>query len=141
MTGEDNKGVVRRVIEEAFNRGRVETLDELFTADYREHQFGMPRNIEGFKASVLALRAAFPDLRLTIEEMSAENDAVWVRMTARGTHGGEFMGLPPTARKIEVAVFDMCRLEKGRITDHWGVPDRFAIMQQIGALARPSPEA
>ena len=138
MTGEQNKSVVRRVIEQAFNRGKVESLEELFTPNYREHQFGMPPNIEGLKASVRALRAAFPDLKLTIEEMSAESEKVWVRMTARGTHGGEFMGVPPTGRKIQISVFDMCRLEDGRITDHWGVPDRFAIMHQIGALSAPS---
>jgi steroid delta-isomerase-like uncharacterized protein len=137
MTGEQNKAVVRKVIEEAFNRGNVKVLDELYAPSYREHQFGMPPNMEGFKASVLGLRAAFPDLKLTIEEMSVEGDKVWIRMTARGTHGGQFMGVPPTGRKMEIAVFDMCRLEDGRITDHWGVPDRFAMMHQIGALPRP----
>jgi steroid delta-isomerase-like uncharacterized protein len=138
MSGEQNKAVVRRVIEEAFNRGNVDALDELYAPVYREHQFGMPPTMAGFKASVLDLRAAFPDLLLTIEEMTADGDIVWLRMTARGTHRGEFMGVPPTGRRMEIAVFDMCRLENGRITDHWGVPDRFAVMHQIGALPRRS---
>jgi steroid delta-isomerase-like uncharacterized protein len=138
MASDQNKAVVRRVIEEAFNQGKVEVLDELYAPGYREHQFGMPPTMEGFKGSVLGLRASFPDLKLTIEEMAEEGDMVWIRMTARGTHGGEFMGLPATGRKIEIAVFDMCRLKDGRITDHWGVPDRFAVMHQLGALPRPS---
>jgi steroid delta-isomerase-like uncharacterized protein len=141
MTDEQNKDVVRKVIEEAFNRGNVDVLDELYAPGYREHQFGMPPTMEGFKSSILGLRHAFPDLSLTIEETTAEGDKVWLRMTARGTQRDEFMGIPPTGRRMEVAVFDMCRLENGRITDHWGVPDRFALMSQIGGSPRPSRNA
>jgi steroid delta-isomerase-like uncharacterized protein len=137
MSEEQNKQVFRRVIEEGFNSGNLVALDELFSTTYQEHQFGLPPTLEGFKEDIHGLRAAFPDLKLTIEEIIAEGDKVWARMTARGTHRGQFMGLPPTGKSFAITVVDICRFENGKIVEHWGVPDRFHLMAQLGALPRP----
>lgn len=138
MSAEQNKQVFRRVIEEGFNSGNLAALDEFFSTTYQEHQFGLPPTLEGFKEDIHGLRAAFPDLKLTIEEIIAEGDKVWARMTARGTHRGQFMGLAPTGKSFAITVIDICRFENGKIVEHWGVPDRFHLMAQLGALPRPA---
>jgi predicted ester cyclase len=136
MSTERNQEVLRAVIEEGFNKGNYTALDALFAPGYREHQFGLKTTLEGFKEDIRYLRAAFPDLHLTIKDMVAEGDRVWIRMTARGTNRGPFIG-PPTNKPIAITVMDVCRFENGKIVEHWGVPDRFALMAQLGLLPEP----
>jgi len=138
MSEERNKKVFERVIEEAYSKGNVDVLNEAFAPNFVEHQTGiMPPTAEGVKGSIVFLRGAFPDLKLTIEEIVASGDKTWARITARGTHQGPFMGLPPTGKSIVITVMDVCRFENGQIVEHWGVADQFAMMMQIGALPRP----
>jgi predicted ester cyclase len=136
MSHQHNAEVFRTVMEEAFGKGNVAALDGLFASDAKEHQFGMPPTVDGLKGSIMSLRAAFPDLTLTVEEVVTDGDMVWGRATARGTHLGLFMGMAPTNKQFAIQVFDMCRFDSGRIVEHWGVPDRFALMAQLGALTR-----
>ncbi len=133
MSYEQNKAVLRRVIEEGFNKGNYAALDALFTPDYKEHQFSLKTTLEGFKEDIRYLRTGFPDFHLTIEDITANADTVWIRMTARGTNLGPFMG-PPTGKPITITVMDVCRFENGKIVEHWGVPDRFAVMAQLGLI-------
>ena len=129
-----NAEVFERVIEEGFNRGNFDAWDDCFPDTIIEHQYGMPSTLAGFKQAIRALRAAFPDLHLTIEDTVAQGDKQWVRMTATGTHQGPFFGVAPTDKRFTITVFDECRFEGGRIVEHWGVPDRFALMDQLGLL-------
>jgi steroid delta-isomerase-like uncharacterized protein len=131
-----NQEVLRRVIDEGFNKGNYDALDALFAPGYQEHQFGLKTTLEGFKQDIRYLRTGFPDLHLTIEDMIADDDQVWIRMTARGTNLGPFMG-PPTGKRMVITVMDVCRFENGRIVEHWGVPDRFAVLAQLGLLPQP----
>ncbi len=133
MSAEQNQTVFHRVIAEAFNKGNYTVLSDHFNPNFIEHQFGLHPNIEGLIGDIQFLRSAFPDLTLTIEDMVADGDKVWARMTARGTNLGGFMG-PPNNRSFEATVFDMCRFENGKIIEHWGSPDRFAILAQLGLL-------
>jgi len=137
MSVENNKKVLRTVIEEGFNRGNLTALESLFKPDFIEHQFGLHPGIDGIKRDIQGLRAAFPDLHLTIEDIIAEGEMVWIRMNSRGTNLGPFIG-PPTGKSINVTVMDVCRFEDGRIAEHWGVPDRFAILFQLGILPQPT---
>ena len=138
MPNEQNVQVVRRLIEEGFSKGNLAALDDLFAANFMEHQSGiMPANLEGLKGSIAGLRAAIPDLRLTIEEIVADGDKTWARLVARGTHRGKMMGLSPTGNTITVDVIDICRFEGGKIVEHWGVADRLGMMQQLGAIPQP----
>ena len=137
MSTEQNIATFRRVIEEGFNKGNMDALDDCFAPNYLEHQFDLPPTLEGFKGSIGYLRNTFADFSLTIEDMVAEGDKVWVRMTGRGTHSQEFMGRPPTGKSFVITVVDICRFEKGEIVEHWGVPDRFHLIAQLGLLPRP----
>jgi predicted ester cyclase len=139
MSEERNKKVFGKVIEEAYNKGNVDVLSEAFAPSFIEHQAGIvPPTAEGVRRSIAFLRSAFPDMKLTIEEIIASGDKTWARITGRGTHQGPFMGFPPTGKSIVVTVMDECRFENGQIVEHWGVADQLAVMAQVGALPRPS---
>ena len=135
MSSQQNQAAFRRVISEAFNKGNYGVLREHFHPDFIEHQFGLHPTIEGMQGDIQFLRAAFPDFNLTVEDMASDRNKVWVRMTARGTNQGGFMG-PPNGKSFEIAVFDTCRFEDGKIVEHWGSPDRFAMLAQLGLLPR-----
>lgn len=132
-----NAAAFRRVIEEGFNRGNFDAWEDCMAPAFAEHQYGLPATRAALAQAIAGLRRAMPDLHLTIEEMVASGDRLWVRMTSRGTHRGPFMGFPPTGKRFEITVIDVCRFEDGTIVEHWGVPDRFALLDQLGLLPRP----
>ncbi|CAG0928925.1 nogalonic acid methyl ester cyclase / aklanonic acid methyl ester cyclase [Thermoflexales bacterium] len=137
MAAEQNKQVFRRVIEEGFDKGNLDALDGCFSPTYTEHQFDLPSTLEEFKGSIRYLRDTFAPFSLTIEDMITDGDKVWARMTGRGTHSKEFMGRPPTGKSFAITVIDICRFEQGKIVEHWGVPDRFHQLAQLGLLPKP----
>lgn len=137
MSGKQNIATFRRVIEEGFNKGNMTALDECFAPAYKEHQFDLPPTLEGFKGSINYLRHTFAEFSLTIEDMVADGDKVWARMTGRGTHSEEFMGHPPTGKSFTITVVDICRFEDAKIVEHWGTPDRFHLIAQLGFLPEP----
>lgn len=135
---QDPKAIVMdRYFNELFNRGRVELVDELLHPEYVNHSPGsadLPHGREGVKIVVLALRRAFPDLKYTIDDMVVGPDAVAVRTTLRGTHEGEWFGLAPTRRSIEVAQFTIERFRNGRIIAHHRLTDELAMLRQLGVV-------
>lgn len=134
---ERNKALFGRIIEEGFSRGNLAALDDLVAPDMAEHQRGLRPGLEGLKGTIAYLRAVYQDLTLTVEDITADGDKVWARLTACGTQRGPFMGLPPTGRRIEIDIIDICRFAGGRMVEHWGVPDRFSMLEQLGLLPRP----
>jgi len=133
MTTEYNQNAIQRIIEEAFNHEDFRVLGELVDPDFVEHQFGLHPTLDGMAGDIHFLHTAFPDFNLTIEDMLADGDKVWLRMTARGTNRGGFMG-PPNGKRFEIAVFDQVRFQDGKMVEHWGSPDRFALLAQLGLL-------
>ena len=131
---ERNIDLFRRIIEEGFNKGEFAVIDDIVSTDQIEHQPGLGAGPEGLKGAIVFLRTAFPDLTLTIEDITADGDKVWARTKARGTHTGPFAGRPATGKAIDIDVFDQCRFENGQMIEHWGVPDRMAQMQQLGMI-------
>ena len=133
MSLEQNKFMLRQVINEAFNKGNYTVLHDIFDPNFTENQFGLHPTIEGMTKDIQFLRKTFPDFNVTIEEITADGDRVWARSTARGTNTVGFMG-PPNGKSFRISVFDEVRVENGKIVEHWGSPDRFAMMAQIGLL-------
>jgi steroid delta-isomerase-like uncharacterized protein len=132
MSQETNKKIFRRLMEEGFSDGKFDIVDQLLSPDFKEHQNGVePATREGVKALIQQLHSMMPDLKLTIEDITADGDKVWGRMKAHGTHRGGFMGRPPTGRTVTIDVIDICRFEDGKIVEHWGVPDRLGMMEQM----------
>jgi steroid delta-isomerase-like uncharacterized protein len=139
MTIEANKTVVRRYYEEVLNTGHVNVLAELAVADYAEHDPlpGQGTGRDGLRDRVELLRGAFRP-HFTIEDIIAEGDKVAVRWTNRGTHVGEFMGLPATGKAFVIAGIDIHRLRDGQLAEHWHVVDLLGQLQQLGILPQPA---
>jgi predicted ester cyclase len=129
------EALVRRLIEEGFNRGDLAIADELTSPDLVEHQDfgpGHAPGAEGVRAVIASLRRAFSDFHLAIDDLVVAGDTAWLRMVATGTNDGSFMGHPPTGRPIRAQVFDVIRVANGRMVEHWGVPDRLGVLMQLG---------
>lgn len=130
-----NKESMRRIFEEAWSKGKVEVLDELVAPTFKQHQYDRPSTREDFKAVIKEVRTAFPDLKVTAEDSVAGDDKVWMRVTFRGTHLGQFKGISPTGRRFEVTEFHIARFENGKGVEHWGVSDMSRLMEQLGITA------
>ncbi|MBB3674653.1 ester cyclase [Modestobacter versicolor] len=135
MSTEGNKAVVRRWIEEFKTGGDEAVADAVRSPRFVNHSAppGAPSGPEAGKAAFRAMRAAFPDLHVTIEDMVAEGDQVVTRQTFAGTHRGEWMGVPATGRAVTWAVIDVVRLEDGLLVDHWAVADMLGLRAQLTA--------
>lgn len=139
MALEANKSVVRRYYEDILNAGDIDALAELAVDDYAEHDPlpGQSTGCEGLRERVEMLRGAFRP-HFTIEDLIAEGDKVVVRWTNRGTHVGEFMGMPATGKAFAIAGIDIHRLRDGKLAEHWHVVDLLGQLQQLGVLPQPA---
>ena len=130
-----NAALVRRWYDDFANRGDLAVADELFAPSHAEHAPSLPEPSSGpagQKRLLLALRAAFPDLRFAVEEVTAEGDRVAVRWLLRGTHRGEFAGLPPTEQAVVIPGMASYRLAGNRIAESWVVWDNALLLLQLG---------
>jgi steroid delta-isomerase-like uncharacterized protein len=132
----DSKALAQRWFTEVVNQGNEEVIDEICASNFVDHDPlpGTGADRDGIHQFVQLIRSAFPDLETTIDDMLAEGDRLAVRSTFRGTHEGDFMGIPATGRKVEVANYDFVRLENDQAVEHWGTIDSAALMEQLGAV-------
>jgi steroid delta-isomerase-like uncharacterized protein len=141
MSTEQNKTIVRRYWEEVW-KGNLAVVDELIAADFDGHpapsdpDFG--RGPAGQKQLIGLYRGAFPDMRMTIDDMVADEDRVVLRWTAHGTNTGEMMGMPATGKPATVTGIVFNRLAGGKIVEGWGNFDALGMLQQLGVI--PTPE-
>ena len=136
---EGPREVLERILHEGFATGNDAIVDEVCASDLIEHQFGLAgrgdQAREQVKAAIRQVHELMPDIEYTLEESVVVDDVVWARGRARGTATGSFFG-PPSNAPIEIALFEVARVVNGRIVEHWGCPDRFALLAQTGGLAR-----
>lgn len=142
MEEPDGVRILRRLLDEGFAHGRTEIVDELTTDDLVEHQFGLAGTgteaRDRLRRAMREVHEMSADLTYVIEDWATNGDRVWVRATGTGTFTGPLFG-PPSGQPFEVAVIDVVRIEDGRVAEHWGVPDRFALLAQNGVLERLKP--
>ena len=134
---DENKQIVRRLVREAQEQGRLDVIDELLSDDFVDHTplEGLPGTREGVRMLFAALRIAFPDLRVDISEQIAEEEKVVTRKTFSGTHGGPFLGVPATGAPVRFEVIDILTLRDRRICEHRVVVDKLGLLRQLGAVA------
>jgi steroid delta-isomerase-like uncharacterized protein len=125
-------------IYEAINTGNLALLDEFVAPDYTEHSEGF-EGVEPFKQQITAFRAAFPDLRVTVEDLLIDGDRFASRTTVTGTHAGDLMGMPATGRRISVEAVDIGRLENGQAKERWGGLNLYSMLTQLGVIPAPQP--
>jgi ketosteroid isomerase-like protein len=125
-----NADLFTAIIERGFNRGDLSVADEVCSPDLIEHEYLAPEGVPGpeiLKGQIADARGSVSDLVLTIEDLVEHRDQVWARMRAAGREAR-------TGQEVSFLVVDICRFEDGRLVEHWGVPDRFALLHQLGAL-------
>ena len=129
---EANKSVVHRFVAEVWNAGDLATVDALVHPDYAVE--GVGRGPDFVRSNVTALRATFPDLEVTIEQVVAEGDWAAVRLTLRGTHLGPLGEIPPSGKQVEMREMVFWRVEDGRLRAIWSVGDALGLRVQLGAV-------
>jgi steroid delta-isomerase-like uncharacterized protein len=134
---EQNKTNVRRLFEEVWNKGHVSVADELFAPTYTHHDSSTPdvgQGPESEKKRVTLYRNAFPDIRLTIEDLIAEGETVVARWSCRGTHKGDLNGIAPTGKQFHIAGVSIARLTNGKMFEGFVNWDALGLMQQLGVV-------
>jgi predicted ester cyclase len=133
---EQNKFVIRRLVEEVQNKKDWGVYDELNDPEFVNHSAppGIPSDREGGKVYLGAFLSAFPDCHFTVDDMIAEGDQVVTKKTFTGTHEAEFAGIPPTGKRVTLQFVDIMRVRDGRIVEHWLSMDQLSFMQQLGVI-------
>ncbi|MEX1253888.1 MAG: ester cyclase [Dehalococcoidia bacterium] len=133
---DENKALVRRMEDEIFNKRRLAAVDEFIAPDYvlRTAAEGAPSGRDAVRDSIAAYLAGFPDLRISVDELVAEDDRVVGCFTFTGTHDGDLFGMPPTGLRISVRQIAIYRIRDGRVVEEWEVSDQLGLMQQVGAI-------
>jgi predicted ester cyclase len=142
---EHAKEMARRIIDEVWTQGRLETIDELFAADYRgwSPTDGEIHGPEGFRAIVERYRSAFPNAEMKPDTIISDGEWVATKWTAHGTNTGELMGMPPTGKDVTVSGLEIDRIVGGKFVEGHGIFDALGMLQQMGVVpagtAQPAP--
>ena len=126
MSPEENKDFIRRYFEAISGKDKPSAVVNGYVTD------------EELKRHIAQFDAAFPSYQLTAEDMITEGDKVVVRSTFRGTHNGDFMGIPPTGKQVTIPVFLIYRIADDKIAEHWMQADSLGLLQQLGAIPAPT---
>lgn len=131
------KSDIRRQVEAFWNSGKLALVRDLFAPHYTHHDPHNPdvRDLESYTRWLRAIRAAFPDLRMQIEDVITEGEKVVLRWTVQGTHTGAYMGLMPTGQKMVFSGMNVYHMHDGKITESWFNYDTVGMMQQLGGLS------
>ncbi len=122
---------------ERINAGDIDGFGELLADDFVEHDDtpGLPPTKSGTLDFFRMLLTAFPDMHMVVDDLIADGDKTVARVTAKATHQGDFMGLPPTGNRVEIDLIDIMRFDAaGIVCEHWGVADMLGLMQQLGVV-------
>ncbi len=139
MSLEENKALDRRWFEEAWNQGNVASYEELASPDLVVHNSppGITGDFEGIKQAISIHRTGFPDMHFEVEDQLAEGDKVVSRCTLTGTHRGEWVGIPPTGKRVSIETITIQRYRGGKMAEAWLAMDMLGWMQQLGVVPTP----
>ena len=136
MSAEENKRLLERGFD-AMNKHDIDTFATVIDENFVHYSFPDARGPEGFRQMIGMFFAGFPDMQVNVAEMIAEGDKVASRGTMRGTHKGEFMGIPATGKRIEIGYSDFWRFENGKAVENWVQMDTLGMLQQLGVAPGP----
>jgi predicted ester cyclase len=136
MAESKNITTYRTVVEEAFSKGNLSVLDRVIATNMKEHEIGVDQSggIQGLRNSIQMFRTAFPDLKMTIQDVWETGDIVVARLRCTGTQKGPLGDIQPTGKKADVECIDICRMSGEKISEHWGITDRLTMMEQLGVV-------
>ena len=133
----DYKGIVMHFYDDVLSQGKLDQADKYLAMNAIEHDPSADPKlsaIDNLKAWLKMFRGAFPDLKITIEDVITEGDRVVVRSRMTGTNTGEFMGMKATGKKIDIEGVDIMRIADGKFVEHWVYMDSMILMQQLGMM-------
>jgi steroid delta-isomerase-like uncharacterized protein len=136
-TKEQNKDLVRRAVEQIWNAGNYDTIEDFVAHDFVAFASTPADEIHGpenAKQYFIQLHNAFPDIHFTIVDQVAEGDKVATHWTASGTHKGEFKGIAPTGKRFTVTAIDIDRVVNGKVLECWSNMDELSLLRQLGAI-------
>ena len=135
MSAAENKAIVQRFLDEAWNHKNPDIAYELLAPDYTYHGSGQAAGPGGARQLITLFAEAFPDATSTIDNIVAEDDQVAVRWTTHATHQGDFGGLPATGRRVVMTGMEFFRLVDGRVVERWSNSDTLGLLQQLGVVS------
>jgi len=135
----DPLSTVRKIMEEGFGEAKLQIIDQWVSNDFIEHQFGGNPGKEGLKKTVTQLHSSLSNLKYVLQKSVHDGDTVWTHYKATAIQSGIFMSMPPSDTQISIDIMDIFRFENGLLVEHWGIPDRFAVMMQIGVFNKKAP--
>jgi steroid delta-isomerase-like uncharacterized protein len=136
---ETNKVIARRMIEEVFERGDDEAIDELIADDFTPHDWAKAgTGKSAVRDAVTRASAGLTDAHITVNDVIGEDDKVAVRVTSTATQTGEFMGLKPTGKTYTIEEIHILRIQDGKVVEHWHQGDWLGMLRQLGAMPGPS---
>jgi len=134
---EENKAIVRRLMDEVWTKGNLSFVDQVFSGNYIHHDSSTPDfgpGPEGEKKRALLYRTAFPDLQFTIEDLIAEGDTVMLRWSSQGTHRAPLNVIAPTGKRVSVSGMTLARFSGGKIVEGWVNWDALGLLQQLNVV-------
>src|SRR6266700_1714809 len=136
MTTDDNKALVQRFYDEVINQKNLAALDQFVSPNAVNHTVpaGLPQGPSQFLGLHLN---AFPDVKVTVEDLLADGDIVIARVSIRGTQQGAFGSIHPRGKPITVMTINIFRIANGKMVEHWGLADRLSALQQLGVVLPP----
>lgn len=126
--------IVKEIMEVGFAKANLQIIDQYVSVGFNEHQFGGQNGKEGLIKIINQLHGGLSNIVYSLQRSTEDGDVVWTHYKATAVHSGQFMHMAPSNKKITIDIFDVFRFENGLLVEHWGVPDRFAAMMQIGVF-------
>ena len=140
MSEDDNKSVVRRVLEDVFVGGEFDLLDELLTPNFINHNVvgtgeeTRSVGVEAFKREMMGVHSSMSDISIEVIHLLADGDFVMTYAISKGIHSGQFFGLPGTGRSVATPAMSIVRMVEGKMAERWNLIDLYGTLQQIGAV-------
>ena len=143
MSTSENQALIERLADELWTKRNLGIVDELLAPDWQDHDAmpGMPPGRDGLKALASTLQRAFADTESSIDQQLTESDKVVWQWTFRGTHQGEFMGIPATGKRVALTGITIDRIADSKLVERWSVTDTLGFLQQLGAIPAPGSAA
>src|SRR5680860_280715 len=135
----DQLSIVRKIMEEGIGSADLSIIDQHVSDSFIEHQFAANGGKEGLKKTITQLYRGLFNFQYVLQNSSLDGDTAWTHYKATAIQSGTFMNMPPSTNHISIDIIDIFRFENGLLVEHWGIPDRFAAMMQLGVFNKKEP--
>jgi predicted ester cyclase len=136
MSLDANKALIRRAYDELLEQGNFDNIEDIVHSEFVDHTNppGWDADRGGLLRLCIYFRSAFPDIKVAFDDVVAEGDTVMHRQTMRGTHLGEFFGIPPTGNRVTYTGCHLWRVRDGKVIEHHATNDDLGMLRQLGAI-------